>query len=135
MIKKQQLFVYRRKELFLLIFLAGMFSVFAFTLGVHLGKDVSSRIGTNEDTSTHSIASTPDRIPDEEELQESEKPSRTDLNQLLTHELKQEVDETGIHLNSPRQLNLPEEAKSKNAGATTLTTLKTALQHLQQRSP
>jgi DedD protein len=132
--QKQRLFIYDRREVVTLVALGLMVAAFAFTLGVHLGKRVVSHATTGEMTADSQIPTLQDSIPNKQELKEQSKDAQDVADQELTRTLKKEVDETGVKLKAPRQVELPTKPKSKLGGATTLETSedKTNLKSLQK---
>ena len=61
----------------------------------------------------------PDKIPNRQELTEQAKGAQQAADESLNQALHDEVARTGIKLDTPRQLALPEKTISKNGGATT----------------
>ncbi|MFL5815610.1 MAG: SPOR domain-containing protein [Bdellovibrionia bacterium] len=123
--KKQRFFIYDRKEVGVLMLLGVMVAVFAFTLGVHLGKRVTGKGApaghATPTTGVSPVAEVPSTAETEQAMvQPTAVPSAMvaaseDAVNQATHD---EVTRTGIKLEDTRQLELPEKAKSKNAGAT-----------------
>ncbi len=103
---KQRLFIYDRKEMGVLILLAVMVSVFAFTLGVHLGKKVGLKM-PGQGADTHSAATQGDELPNRQELTEHGKGVQQAVEESLNQSLHDEVGRTGIKLEVPRQVDLP----------------------------
>ena len=116
---KEQLFIYGRKEIAVLIFLGVLVTVFAFTLGVHLGKKVAPATIVHSGD-THPVATESDQIPDRVELTEQSKGAPQAANEALDQAAHEEVARTGVKLDKYRQIELPEKTKSQNEGATTL---------------
>ncbi len=117
---KQRLFIYDRKEIIVLILLGSMVALFTFTLGVHLGKRVGKRAikSTSEDTPMiHPLA---DQTPNRQEFTERAKEPQRDFEKEISQELHNEVIRTGLKIDIPRQVDLPEKPKSLNGGATSL---------------
>jgi cell division protein FtsN len=125
--KKQRFFIYDRKEVGVLMLLGVMVAVFAFTLGVHLGKRVTGKGAPAGHTAPTSGVSPVAEVPSTAETEQAMvqptavpsamvAASEDALNQA-THD---EVTRTGIKLEDTRQLELPEKTKSKNAGATSI---------------
>lgn len=118
--QRQKLFIYDRKEMAVLVLLGIMVALFAFTLGVHLGK----RVGSNN-LAEHAAEATPaqtvaDAIPDRQDFVEQSDGVANAVDETLNQALHEEVARTGIKLDTPRQVELPTETVSKNAGATDL---------------
>ncbi len=108
---KQRLFIYDRKEMGVLILLAIMVSVFAFTLGVHLGKKVGLKMPA-EGGDTPAAATQHDELPNRQELTEHGKGVNAAVEESLNQALHDEVGRTGIKLEVPRQVDLPQTSKS-----------------------
>jgi cell division protein FtsN len=120
--KKARFFIYDRREVSILVLLAVMVAVFAFTLGVHLGKRAGTKVQPNLAMGTDAehkseIAPALEATPTDEEIQariRTQPPAAADL---LAQATQEEVKRTGIKLDSPRQVSLPSsvEAGSKSA--------------------
>lgn len=118
--RKARLFIYDRREIAVLILLGVMVALFAFTLGVHLGKRVHPHALGVVPRDTRSAETVPDQIPNRQELTEQGKAAPQAGDEALTQALHDEVSKTGVKLDTPRQVELPDEPISENAGATTL---------------
>lgn len=118
--RKQRLFIYDRKEMGVLILLGVMVALFAFTLGVHLGKRIGPTGVVDEADDVISAPTQPDENPDRQELAEQGKGVPQAADETLNQSLHDEVARTGIKLDTPRPVELPEDARSKEGGATTL---------------
>jgi cell division septation protein DedD len=116
---KEQLFIYGRKEIAVLVFLGVLVTVFAFTLGVHLGKKIAPATVVHSGD-TRAIVTEADQIPDRVELTEQSKGAPKAADEALDQAAHEEVARTGIKIDKYRQIELPDKAKSKNEGATTL---------------
>lgn len=118
--KKQRFFIYDRKEVSLLVLLGLMVAIFAFTLGVHLGKRVGPKGQiVTENRPGAPISEVHEAVPSEKELQEKAKAKNPATDELLDQATHDEVTRTGIKLDETRQVDLPKETRSVNAGATT----------------
>jgi cell division septation protein DedD len=117
---KQRLFIYERREMFILVPLVLMVSLFTFTLGIHWGKRVASRVPEGSNESTPKVATVQDHVPDRVEFTEQAKGEDQAVVDNLNQELKNEVVTSGIKLDLPRQITLPEHTKSSHGGATSL---------------
>jgi cell division protein FtsN len=117
--QKQRFFIYDRKEMGVLLLLGVMVAIFAFTLGVHLGKRVGPQVIAHGPGDAESAPTVPDKLPNRQELTEQAKGAQQAADESLNQALHDEVARTGIKLDTPRQLALPEKTVSKNAGATT----------------
>jgi cell division protein FtsN len=117
--QKQRFFIYDRKEMGVLLLLGVMVAIFAFTLGVHLGKRVGPQVVAHGPGDAETAPTIPDKLPNRQELTEQAKGAQQAADESLNQALHDEVTRTGIKLDTPRQLALPEKPVSKNAGATT----------------
>jgi cell division septation protein DedD len=135
--RKQRFFIHDRREAIVLFLLAIMVAVFAFTLGIHLGKKVSASRKAMNSPVASPLAAAPEASPEvetgsaEEKSAQaiaqpspatgplSEKEPGAGSDETLTKSLHDEVARTGVKLDQPRQVELPENAKSENGGATT----------------
>ncbi len=117
--QKPRLFIYERKEMGVLIVLGSVIAAFAFTLGVHLGKKVGPLPTQATPSEAQMVLTKPDPVPNRQELSEQAKGAQQAADESLNQALHDEVARTGIRLDSPRQLALPEKPVTKNAGATT----------------
>jgi cell division protein FtsN len=125
--KKQRFFIYDRKEVGVLMLLGVMVAVFAFTLGVHLGKRVTGKaapaghatptLGVSPVAEVPATAETEQAMVQPTAVPSAMVAASEDAVNQATHD---EVTRTGIKLEDTRQLELPEKTKSKNAGATHL---------------
>jgi septal ring-binding cell division protein DamX len=117
--RKQVLFIYDRKEMIILIFLGMMVAVFAFTLGIHLGKKVGPKGLAPDLPDTHTVATLSDKTPNRQELQEQSK-GAAQVDETVSQELHDEVMKTRLKISSARQVDLPKGTRSSGGGATTL---------------
>jgi len=130
--QKQRLFIYDRKEMITLIALGLMVAAFAFTLGIHLGKRVRGKGAVDEvAVAPEQVPTLQDSVPNKQELAEQAKGAQAAADDELSQTLKSEVSKSGITLNTPRQVQLPESTKTKNGGATTLHSVQKAAQELE----
>jgi cell division septation protein DedD len=115
--KKHHLFIYDRKELGVLVLLGVMVAVFAFTLGVHLGKrvGVGGRLAPAPEATT--AITSPDQLPNRQEFQEQSKAAQQAVDESLNQALHDEVARTGIKMDAPRQVELPEDPKGAGAAS------------------
>ncbi len=121
---RQRLFIYDRKEMAVLVLLALTVALFAFTLGVHLGKRVGPKGMLTGANDPGLIEGVEDSVPNRAEIAEQAKGAPQAGDESLNQALHDEVSRTGIKLDRPRQVALPSETKTKTAGATTLEGLK-----------
>ena len=120
MSQKQRLFIYDRKEMGILVLLGAMVALFAFTLGIHLGKQVGGKTSLTAPEDAKPVATLPDQVPDKNELNEQGKGVAQAVDQTLTHSLKEEVERTGVALQTPRQIELPKQTSLVPHGRYTL---------------
>jgi cell division septation protein DedD len=121
--QKQRLFIYDRKEMGILILLAVMVTVFAFTLGVHLGKKVEihqAGVAADPNAPVPLAATAPDELPNRQDLTEQGKGAPHAADESLNQAIHDEVTRTGVRLEVKRQVDLPTDVRSPTEGATTL---------------
>lgn len=95
-----------------LLLLGVMVAFFAFTLGVHLGKRVSPHpLAAGDSHSAEPAATLPDQVPHRQEIQDQAKATAASVDEALGQALHDEVVRTGIKLDFPRQVNLPDKVK------------------------
>ena len=120
---KQRIFIYDRREVAVLVLLGLMVAVFAFTLGVHLGKKVGEggpAIASNEKGKQVITADTiDDTVPTRLEMSEQSKGVDVAIDESLNQVLHDEVARTGVKLQKKTQTKLPSKPASRNQGATT----------------
>jgi len=118
-----------KREVWLLGITSMIGLLFTFTLGIHYGKKVGSPVSShgshgsqhadgNHDPVDHS-GMVADKVPSKIEFSEQARGAKEVGDLSLAEALEHEVSRTGIRLDSPRQVDLPTETKSPNAGATT----------------
>lgn len=120
MTKKTGLFIFEKREVWVLFLLAITVAVFAFILGVHLGKKVGDSQNVAELKDATPAHTADDMVPDRVQLTEQAQGVDQAVTESLNQALHEEVQNAGIKLNVKRQVQLPEKTVSKNAGATTL---------------
>lgn len=108
---RQRLFIFDHKELAVLLPLIFMVSLFTFTLGIHLGKRVGTKSHSLPNENVEKAQTLADQNPTRHQLLEQGKGEQVALEETLNQELHDEVTRSGIKLNIPRQVNLPEETK------------------------
>src|SRR5476651_1191800 len=94
--QKPRLFIYDRKEMGILIILAMMVAIFAFTLGVHLGKKVPARPVVVGPVDTAPAVTSQDKTPNRQELTEQGKGTQQAVDESLNQALHDEVTRSGI---------------------------------------
>ena len=93
---------------------------FAFTLGVHWGKQVVPVPVLTEDSPQSLVGTVDQQLPTHQEFVESQQGLSQVADETLRDALHSEVAKTGITLDTPRQVDLPKKTLSKEAGKTTL---------------
>ncbi|MBC7691580.1 MAG: SPOR domain-containing protein [Methylotenera sp.] len=116
--QKKRLFIYDRKEVGVLILLGVTVALFAFTLGIHLGKKVTPKDVTHVTTQISPVPMVSDQVPERFEMNEQAKDAPQAADESLSRSLHDEVEKTGIRMETPRAVDLPENTKSKSGGAT-----------------
>lgn len=111
-----------------LVLLGVMVAVFAFTLGIHLGKRVPSPAhptvaGSQNAHDPAAVSTVPDQVPTRQDFQEESKEVAKQgdavVAETLNRALHDEVSRTGMKLDAPRPVDLPTEVKgagSESAG-------------------
>ena len=118
--QKQPLFIYGREEMIILVILCLMVAFFTFTLGVHLGKKIGAKTFNGSINASLVKTLSELRIPNGQELTEQARAAQQALEETLGQDLEEEVKQTQIKIDSPRQVDLPKKTVSSNAGATTI---------------
>ncbi len=118
---KQRIFIYDRREVAVLVLLGLMVAVFAFTLGVHLGKKIGpDQVAVNHQSDHTLPAETvDDAVPSRLEMSEQTKDVDDAMDESLNQVLHDEVARSGVKIGKIKQIKLPSKAASKNQGATT----------------
>lgn len=115
--QKQRLFIYDRKEMGVLLLLALLVAIFAFTLGVHLGK----RVGAGEaqtDLAAATLAATEeDPVPVAQDLADQNRGAQVESDDVLDKAAHDEVGRTGLKASVRRQVELPEQSKAEKINA------------------
>lgn len=112
---KRRLFIYDRKEVGVLILLGVGVALFAFTLGVHLGKQVVPKpmetIGEAKPTEplTTAEVQAPNRVDVSTEVKNI--PGAVD--ETLDQSLRDEIAKTGMKVEKSRQVELPSEVRKE----------------------
>jgi cell division protein FtsN len=130
----QKLFIYQRREMVVLIALGSVIGLFMFTLGVHLGKEVTP-IEPPGDRDPKLVTSIADQIPTNQELIGPSKPTQQAVEESLDKTLHDEVAKMKLRLSPHFQTELPEKAKSHSAGATTLKPKSPANEDAHEKTP
>ena len=106
--------------MFVLITIGVLVSLFAFTLGVHFGKKVGRLDVISPDSSTGLADIAPDQVPDRTDIAEQMAGVQNTVDDLLNRNLQEEVARTGIKIDKPLPVSIPEKTKSPTQGATQL---------------
>jgi len=109
----QRVFIYDRKEIWVLILLGIMIAVFAFTLGVHLGKRVGVKGQVANTTEPKAVTTIKDNLPNEKELSEQVKVVGQVADESLSQSLHEELERTGLKVDVSRQVDLPRKAEKR----------------------
>jgi len=115
--QKQRLFIYDRKEMGVLLLLALLVAVFAFTLGVHLGKRVGTGEMAAEAPAVTMAATEEDSVPSAQELSDQNKGAQLESDEVLDIAAHDEVGRTGLKAAVRRQIELPQKSKAEKANA------------------
>jgi cell division septation protein DedD len=140
MLAPRKIFVFDRKELLVLTFLSVTVAFFSFTLGVHLGKTVAPATGVSGDGHAQGVTGDEDPLPNRQEFVERGKGVEQEADMALSQSLHTEVAKTGIKLDVQRQVDLPEQPRTVEAGKTTLkkpaaTLSKSELKRIEKLTP
>jgi len=130
--KKARFFIYDRREVSILVLLALMVAVFAFTLGVHLGKRAGGKGFVQVASDEHKPAMAPAQpaTPTDEEIQARVRAPAPSTDDLIHQATQDEVARTGARLDAPRQVVFPPVTKAAKEAAA-----KTAESKKDQESP
>ena len=119
--KQHPLFIYDGREIITLSLMAFVGGSFLFTAGLHYGKRLGMRpvieIQPGEGKAYPAVV---DKVPNRQELFEQGRVSTEAAEKILGDILREQVLKNGVKLDRERQTELPGEAASKAAGATTL---------------
>jgi cell division protein FtsN len=117
--KKPRFFIYDRREVAALVLLGVMVAVFAFTLGVHLGKRAGGKSGTPvlADAASKGVEPVLAASPTDKEIEERARAKQPETNGVVSQATQEEFARTGTRLDSPRQAALPSESPSAPASA------------------
>lgn len=111
---KPRFLIFERKEAWVLIFLGLMVAFFAFTLGIHLGKEISPK-GPPTPSITSAVPAVDDLVPNAPELEEQAKIAEQTAEETIDQAAHDEVARTGLKMDTPRQVTLPNERKKSEA--------------------
>jgi len=110
---RRKLFIYDRKEVGILILLGVGVALFAFTLGVHLGKQVVPKpldLQAKEE-SVEVLESAKHENPDRTAIGSEVKNVPGAVSEVLDQNLRDEVAKTGLQIEKSKTLTLPKEVK------------------------
>lgn len=111
--ERRKLFIYDKKEIGVLILLGIGVALFAFTMGVHLGKQVSPKPA--EMAIDHTVAPpvdpAPQGAPNRVEVSEEQKHVEGAVEENLDQSLRDEIAKTGLKVEEPKPLTLPSDTK------------------------
>ena len=116
---RRKLFIYDRKEVGILILLGVGVALFAFTLGVHLGKQVVPKpveLHAN-DESVESLESAKHENPDRTLIDAEVKHVPGAVSEVLDQNLRDEVAKTGLTIDNPKTVTLPSQTKKETHSA------------------
>lgn len=121
--RKRRLFIYDRKEVGVLILLGVGVALFAFTLGVHLGKQVVPKAieTASEAKPAETLTTAETQAPSRVEISQEVKNVPAAVDETLDQSLRDEIAKTGMKVDKTRQLELPknlhEETSKPEVGA------------------
>ena len=109
--QKRRLFIYDRKEVGVLILLGVGVALFAFTLGVHLGKQVVPKASeaVGEVKANDPLLPAETQAPSRVEISGEVKHIPAAVDETLDQSLRDEIAKTGMKVDKARQLELPSE--------------------------
>ena len=119
MSRKPKYFIYDRREISILVLLGTLVAMFAFTLGVHLGKKVEKlqvkkdHEAVTEGKPTKLSETVDDDVPNRLEISDQAKGIDSAMEEALDESLHEQVIQSGIQLSKRFQTELPTKAKSK----------------------
>jgi cell division protein FtsN len=119
--KKPRFFIYDRREVAVLVLLGLMVAVFAFTLGVHLGKRAGGKKDSPAltDAAPKGVEAALEASPSEKEIEERARAKQPALNGVLNQATEEEIARTGVRLDAPRQVALPSETRAESKAVPT----------------
>lgn len=113
MSKRSSLWVYDKKEMIVLVLLGGLVAAFAFTLGVHLGKRLYPKAADAAHGDGHVVPTQEEADPTRQEVSEAAAGNEAAAQEAMTEALRNEVSRTGLKLDEPKQVKLPEETAAE----------------------
>lgn len=117
--QKRRLFIYDRKEVGVLILLGVGVALFAFTLGVHLGKQVVPKAveTAGEVKAIDPLTAAQEQSPSRTEISQEVKHVPGAVDETLDQSLRDEIAKTGLQVEKPRQVELPEKIRKKESNS------------------
>ncbi len=111
--QKRRLFIYDRKEVGVLILLGVGVALFAFTLGVHLGKQVVPKATemAGETQAVDPLVPAEPGAPSRVEISQEVKNVPEAVDETLDQSLRDEIAKTGLQVEKPRQVELPDSVR------------------------
>lgn len=111
----QQFFLYSRREMKWLVGMGCLIGLFCFTLGMHLGKRVSSGLEPPGDFEQGVLLEpAPEKFPNKQDLMEQAASLQEALEEVLSKLVREQVQETRLKLDLPRPVELPKVLKKLN---------------------
>jgi cell division protein FtsN len=117
MSEKAKVFIYSRRELGVLLILGALIAFFAFTLGVHLGKDVGGPVVLHPPSDPALVTPAEDQLAARQDLTEQGRVAPKIAEEVLDQSLQEEVKKQGVKLDVPRQIDLPQSVKVEQHSA------------------
>lgn len=116
--QKRRLFIYDRKEVGVLILLGVGVALFAFTLGVHLGKQVVPKAAetVGEAKPVDPLVPAESQAPSRVEISGEVKNVPAAVDETLDQSLRDEIAKTGMKVDQARQVELPREIHQEAKG-------------------
>ena len=117
---KQRVFIFDHREIIVISALVGTAIVFAFTLGVHLTKQIKVESGNLKDAQAKTLETSADQVPNQVDLVDQKPKANESAEGTLQKSLQTEVKKSGIKIKQGFEVELPTTTKTRAAGATTL---------------
>lgn len=114
--QRRKLFIYDRKEVGILILLGVGVALFAFTLGVHLGKQVVPPAAETvaDSGSIDPVDATKSQNPNRNEIANEVKHVPEAVEETLDQNLRDEVAKTGLQVDAKKPLSFPTQTKAES---------------------
>lgn len=115
--QRRRLFIYDRKEVGILILLGVGVALFAFTLGVHLGKQVVPKVAQEigEAPPVDPLLNAESQAPSRVEISGEVKNIPGAVDESLDQSLRDEIAKTGMKVDKARQVELPSEVQRESS--------------------